>query len=88
MNEAIFKDIGMNIVFHRKLRGITQVILAKRVNIGIAKLSKIERGLDVENVPLSIYLKIAENLNISVIELIKSTDVRVKTICINKKLAK
>ncbi|MBQ7883989.1 MAG: helix-turn-helix transcriptional regulator [Phascolarctobacterium sp.] len=88
MNEAIFKDIGMNIVFHRKLRGITQVILAKRVNIGIAKLSKIERGLDVENVPLSIYLKIAESLNISVIELIKSTDVRVKTICINKKLAK
>lgn len=88
MNEAIFKDIGMNIAFHRKLRGITQVILAKRVNIGIAKLSKIERGLDVENVPLSIYLKIAEGLNISVVELIKSTDVRVKTICINKKLAK
>lgn len=84
MNETIFKDIGMNIIFHRKLRGITQMDLARRINIGVAKLSKIERGIDVIDIPLSVYIKIAEKLNVSVIELLKTTDVRVKNICVKK----
>ncbi len=88
MNETIFKDIGMNIVFHRKLRGINQIDLARKINVGVAKLSRIERGIDVIDMPLSVYIKIAESLNVSVIELIKTTDVRVKSICVSKKLVK
>lgn len=85
MNEVIFKDIGTNIVFHRKIRGITQVCLAKNVRIGVAKLSKIERGIDVSEVPLTIYLRIAESLNVSLVDLLKTTDMRVRKLCINKK---
>ena len=85
MNEVIFKDIGMNIVFHRKIMGITQITLAKNTNIGVAKLSKIERGIDVTEVPLSIYLRIAESLNITLVDLLKTTDMRVRKLCVNKK---
>ena len=84
MNEAIFKDIGKNVVFHRKLNGMNQIDLAKRLNMGVAKLSRIERGIDVIDVPLSVYISIAESLNVFVTDLLKSTDVRVKNICVRK----
>ena len=76
MNENIYKDIGANIIFHRRLCGMTQVALAQRLNIGVAKLSKIERGIDVLEQPLSVYLRIAEQMNISIVELFKTTDVK------------
>ena len=84
MNENIYKDIGANIIFHRKLRGLTQVVLAQRLNIGVAKLSKIERGIDVLEQPLSVYLRIAEQMNISIVELFKTTDVKAVKICARK----
>ncbi|MBR1976262.1 MAG: helix-turn-helix transcriptional regulator [Phascolarctobacterium sp.] len=84
MNENIYKDIGANIIFHRKLRGLTQVVLAQRLNIGVAKLSKIERGIDVLEQPLSVYLRIAEQMNISIVELFKTTDVKAVKICVRK----
>ena len=86
MNENVFKDIGVNIVFHRRLRGLTQVVLARNVNIGVSKLSKIERGIDVFDVPLSVYLRIAEQMSIPIIELLKTTDVKVKNICVRKQV--
>ena len=86
MNENVFKDIGVNIIFHRRLRGITQVMLARSVNIGVGRLSKIERGIEVSGVPLSLYLKIAEQMNISIVELLKTTDVKVKNICVKKQV--
>ena len=84
MNENVYKDIGANIIFHRRLRGLTQVMLAQRLNIGVAKLSKIERGIDVLEQPLSIYLRIAEQMNISIMELFKTTDVKAVKICVRK----
>ena len=84
MNENIFKYIGTNIIFHRRMRGLTQMALAQRLNIGVAKLSKIERGIDVLEQPLSIYLRIAELMNISVVELFKTTDVKAVKICVRK----
>ena len=84
MNENVFKDIGANIVFHRRLRGMTQVVLARNVNIGVGKLSKIERGIDVLEQPLSVYLHIAEQMNISIVELFKTTDVKAVKICVRK----
>jgi len=85
MNENVYKDIGANIVFHRKLRGLTQVVLARNVNIGVGKLSRIERGIDVGEVPLSVYLRIAESMNINIVELLKTTDARIKSICVTRK---
>ncbi|MBQ8417434.1 MAG: helix-turn-helix transcriptional regulator [Phascolarctobacterium sp.] len=87
MNENVYKDIGANIVFHRRLRGLTQVVLARNVNIGVGKLSRIERGIDVADIPLSVYLRIAESMSVPIIELLKTTDVKVN-ICVNKRLVK
>ena len=84
MNENIYKDIGANIIFHRRLCGMTQDALAQRLNIGVAKLSKIERGIDVLEQPLSVYLSIAEQMNISIVELFKTTDVKAVKICVRK----
>ena len=84
MNENVYKDIGANIIFHRRMRGLTQMMLAQRLNIGVAKLSKIERGIDVLEQPLSVYLRIAEQMNISIVELFKTTDVKAVKICVRK----
>lgn len=84
MNENVFKDIGANIISHRRMHGLTQMMLAQRLNIGVAKLSKIERGIDVLEQPLSIYLRIAEQMNISIVELFKTTDVKAVKICVRK----
>ena len=87
MNENVYKDIGANIVFHRRLRGLTQVVLARNVNIGVGKLSRIERGIEVADIPLSVYLRIAESMSVPIIELLKTTDVKVN-ICVNKRVVK
>ncbi|MBQ7883899.1 MAG: helix-turn-helix transcriptional regulator [Phascolarctobacterium sp.] len=84
MNENVYKYIGTNIIFHRRMRGLTQMALAQRLNIGVAKLSKIERGIDVLEQPLSVYLRIAEQMNISIVELFKTTDVKAVKICVRK----
>ena len=84
MNENVYKDIGANIIFHRRMRGLTQMALAQRLNIGVAKLSKIERGIDVLEQPLSVYLRIAEQMNISIVELFKTTDLKAVRICVRK----
>ena len=84
MNENILKDIGLNIVLHRKLRGINQADFARTCNLSVRNLSKIERGMDVNEVPLVVYLRIAEKLNVSLADLLKTTDVRVRNICVKK----
>lgn len=88
MNENIYKDIGANIIFHRRLCGMTQVALVQRLNIGVGKLSRIERGIDVEEMPLSVYLRIAESMNVNIVELLKTTNARIKSICITRKSVK
>ena len=86
MNENVFKDIGVNIIFHRRLRGVTQAVCAKNCGIGVALLSRIERGLNVENVPLTTYIKIAESLSVPMTDLLKTSEVRVTKICVKRKL--
>lgn len=85
MGEAVFKEIGQNIVLHRRLRGINQITCAAKAGIGVGMLSKIERGIGVEKVPLATYIKIAEVLNLSFFDLLKRTEVMVKSICVSKK---
>ena len=86
MNENVFKDIGVNIIFHRRLRGVTQAVCAKNCGIGVALLSRIERGLNVENVPLTTYIKIAESLSVPMTDLLKTSEVRVTKLCVRRKL--
>ena len=74
----------MNIVFHRKLRGLNQVDCARRANISVAKLSKIERGVSVEDVPLATYLRIAEALQVELFDLLKKTAVEIKVMRVKK----
>ncbi|MBQ7318493.1 MAG: helix-turn-helix transcriptional regulator [Phascolarctobacterium sp.] len=85
MGEAVFKEIGQNIVLHRRLRGINQINCAAKTGIGVGMLSKIERGIGVEKVPLATYIKIAEALNLSFFDLLRRTEVTVKSICVSKK---
>lgn len=80
MNENVFKDIGMNIVLHRKLKGVNQVECARKANIGVAKLSKIERGISVEDVPLKTYLQIADALQVELCDLLKKTVCEIKAV--------
>lgn len=86
MNENVLKDIGVNIIFHRRLRGVTQAVCARNCGIGVALLSRIERGLNVENVPLTTYIKIAESLSVPMTDLLKTSEVRVTKICVRRKL--
>lgn len=86
MNENVFKDIGANIILHRKMLGVTQVACATRARIGVALLSKIERGIAGENVPLATYIRIAESLNVSIIELLKTTDARITSVCVKRQV--
>lgn len=82
MNENVFKDIGMNIVLHRKLRGVNHVDCVRKANIGVAKLSKIERGISVEDVSLKTYLQIADALQVELGDLLKKTVCEIKAVCV------
>ncbi|MBR6511737.1 MAG: helix-turn-helix transcriptional regulator [Phascolarctobacterium sp.] len=86
MNENVLKDIGVNIIFHRRLIGVTQAVCARNCGIGVALLSRIERGLNVENVPLTTYIKIAESLSVPMTDLLKTSEVRVTKLCVRRKL--
>lgn len=73
-----YRSIGMNIVAHRKLLGISQAECARKANIGISRLSKIERGLSPDE-PISSYVRIAAALGIQIGDLFKQTAVIIKS---------
>ena len=50
----------------------------------MAKLSKIERGISVEDVPLATYLRIAEALQVELYDLLKKTAVEIKVVRVEK----
>jgi transcriptional regulator with XRE-family HTH domain len=74
----IYKSIGLNIVAHRKLLGMSQAECARRANIGIARMSKIERGLSSDE-PISSYVKVATALGIQIGDIFKQTAVIIKS---------
>ena len=59
-----FKQIGLKIVYYRHLRNISQQDLARKINISISTLSKIERGKYNNNLSMSMLLTIADGLKI------------------------
>lgn len=62
----IFKQVGAKIAYYRTLRGLTQEEFAKRINISVSTLSRIERGRYNHNISLSVLLDIATGLKIEV----------------------
>lgn len=65
-----YKMIGLNIAYYRKLKGITQLQLAEKINISRTHMSNIE----APNMPTSISLEtlfdIADVLDVSVAHLL------------------
>ncbi len=61
----------------RKERGLTQEGLARKANISYHTLIKLENGR-IKNPKIETVLKLAEALNISIIELIESKFIRNK----------
>lgn len=73
MNFAeIYKEIGARIVFHRRLKHLTQAELAEKAGLSVSYLSRIERGVYASGVPISTFIKIARAMDIKVSCLLKN----------------
>jgi len=62
-------QIGLNIAYYRKLKGLTQEALCEIINISRTHLSNIEAPNVEKNVSLEVLFDIAEALDISLSEL-------------------
>lgn len=59
-----YKMIGLNIAYYRKLKGITQLKLAEKVNISRTHMSNIEAPNMPTSISLDTLLDIADALDI------------------------
>ena len=58
------KQIGLNIAFYRKLKGLTQLQLAEKVGISRTHMSNIEAPQMEKTMSLEVLLNIAEVLEV------------------------
>ena len=65
-----YKTIGLNIAYYRKLRGLTQMQLAERVNISRTHMSNIEAPNSYTSISLEVLLSIASVLDIPAYKLL------------------
>ena len=72
--EFLFKLIGAKIAYYRTLRDMSQKELAKRANLSVSALSKIERGRYNDNVSVSLLFDIADGLQIDITMLVTFND--------------
>lgn len=72
--EILFRQIGAKIAYYRTLRDMSQKELAKRANMSISSLSKIERGRYNDNVSVSLLFDIADGLQIDITMLVTFSD--------------
>lgn len=63
------KRIGSKIAYYRKIRGMTQVELAEKAEMSASYISRIERGASVQGIPLTIYLRLAVALGVTLEDL-------------------
>lgn len=59
-----YKMIGLNIAYHRKLKGLTQLELAEAINISRTHMSNIEAPNMPTSISLETLLDIADTLGI------------------------
>lgn len=67
-DKEFLKELGENIAFHRKARGLTQLDLAIRMDNHAEQIGRIERGQ--LNVTICTLKKIAESLEMPLQELL------------------
>lgn len=67
-----YKTIGLNIAYYRKLRGLTQLQLAEKIEISRTHLSNIEAPNVPTSVSLEVILQIAYVLNVPAGKLLDS----------------
>lgn len=65
-----YKMIGLNIAYHRKLKGFTQLQLAEQINISRTHMSNIEAPNMPTSISLDTLLDIADVLEIPVSNLL------------------
>lgn len=65
-----YKMIGLNIAYHRKLKGLTQLQLAEQINISRTHMSNIEAPNMPTSISLETLLDIADALDIPVTSLL------------------
>lgn len=67
INTSIFfKQIGAKIAYHRRLQNLTQVQLARLINISPDTLGRIERGKYNNDISMSMLLNIVTGLQIDI----------------------
>ena len=64
-------QIGLNIAYYRKLKGLTQEALCEIVNISRTHLSNIEAPNVEKSVSLEVLFDIADALDVSISELVE-----------------
>ncbi|MBQ9764386.1 MAG: helix-turn-helix transcriptional regulator [Phascolarctobacterium sp.] len=67
-----YKKIGAQIVYYRKLKGVTQEKMASEVGISPQYLSRIENGSYPKSVSLSTLMRIADYLGVEVSKLLEN----------------
>lgn len=72
--EILFRQIGAKIAYYRTLRDMSQKELAKRANMSVSSLSKIDRGRYNDNVSVSLLFDIADGLQIDITMLVTFSD--------------
>lgn len=65
-----YKMIGLNISYHRKLKGITQLQLAEQINISRTHMSNIEAPNMPTSISLDTLFDIADTLEVPVASLL------------------
>lgn len=65
-----YKKIGLNIAYHRKLKGLTQLQLAEAINISRTHMSNIEAPNMPTSISLETLLDIADILEIPAMNLL------------------
>lgn len=70
-DNMLFKTIGKKIKYFRKEANLTQYQLAEKARISLSYLSKIEANNCDKSVSISVLNKIANSLNVDIIEFFK-----------------
>lgn len=70
-NDEKYYRIGLNIAYHRKLKKLTQMQLAEKINISRTHMSNIEAPNMLTPISLEVIFNIADTLEIPVDTLFK-----------------
>ena len=70
----IYRAIGLNIAYYRKLKGLTQMELAEKVDISRTHLSNIEAPNVHTSISLDLLLQISQKLDVSPYKLLLTPD--------------